>query len=563
MAGIDAKVVLGLAGKMGQVFVDEGEYQAFPLAPIGLKATSLRALVADPFSEGANAHAQFSILVNEIPSGPLWQPEGTRLWDVYGEILSDAELLEGTRTTKQQEAYDIAFDLLYDTTEGTVGPSKKVVAYERYRDAYLAAAMEYNNRKGEASLAAADPAIKSAWDADEPALRSAVEAAAAAWKGPGARAEVDEARRVLRDLGSDSPQVAWAGYRKLFDPDLPEIFFRTSVDGLSYLPTGYVPTDVADVAWPRITVTAAELAVLAESAPEELRTRLGTSGDAGIERVSFEYSYITVSRPWLSPQIFSSTGWRFRDPGRLLSDGGTPPKGECTAYVTGLVLARNITVQVRADAGDAAPKADLGFLPNLRMMKEAQFHVLRAAAPAPAATQPRVMVLDDPSVWKAARAATEIVVAKPAEAAIASRSGALLKSRVRIADVFSSVRAPELHARALEPVPDAKPGPTGGATVTESTTAADEIYVLALQCRLLPRCPASVRSEGSGGAPKSSPSGQTGRKRYTVAKGDTLAKIAVKFYGNASKWRKIYDANRRVIGSNPDVLRVGQKLTIP
>ena len=95
MAGIDARVVLGLAGKMGQVFVDEEAYQAFPLAPIGLKADSLRALVADQFGAGANAQAQFSLLVNGIPSGPLWRPEGSRLWDVYGEILSGAELLEG------------------------------------------------------------------------------------------------------------------------------------------------------------------------------------------------------------------------------------------------------------------------------------------------------------------------------------------------------------------------------------------------------------------------------------------------------------------------------------
>lgn len=556
MAGIDAKVVLGLAGKMGQVFVDKGEYQAFPLAPIGLKATSLRALVADPFGEGANAHAQFSVLVNEIPSGPLWQPEDTRLWDVYGEILSDAELLEGTRTPKQQKAYDGAFDMLYDTTGGTTGPSKKVVAYERYRDAYLAAAMEYNNRKGEASIASADPVVKSAWDADEPKLRTAVEKAGAAWKGPGARVEIDEARRVLRDLGSDSPQVAWAGYRKLFDPDLPEIFFRTSVDGLSYVPSGYVPTDVADVAWPRMTVTADELAVLAESAPEELRTRLGTSGDAGIERVSFEYSYITVSRPWLSPQLFSSAGWRFREPGRLLSDGGSPPKGECTAYVTGLVLARNITVQLRADAGDAAPKVDLGFLPNLRVMKEAQFHTLRADAPEPTVAQPRVMVLDDPSVWRAALATPEVAVEKPPAATLSSSAGALLRSGVRIDDVFSSVRTPELQVRALEQIVEATPEVPGVTPVAESTTAADEIYVLALQCRLLPRCPAAA-------PPNRPPDGQSGHKRYTVVSGDTLGRIAAKFYGNSSKWRKIYDANRKVIGGDPDVLRVGQKLTIP
>jgi hypothetical protein len=536
MAGIDAKVVLGLAGKMSQVFVDEGTYQAFPLAPMGLKADSLRALVADPFGAGANAHAQFSLLVNEIPSGPLWQPEDSRLWDVYGEVLTDAELLEESRTPKQKKPYDEAFDLLYKDKAGLSAPSAIVVAYERYRDAYLAAAMEYNNRKGEASMASADAAVKAAWEAEEPKLRSEVQDAAAAWSGPGKRAEVEEARRVLRDLGSDSPQVAWAGYRKLFDPDLPEIFFRTSVEGLSYVPTGYVPTDVADVAWPRITVTADELGVLADVAPEELRSRLGTSGDAGIDKVSFEYSFITIARPWFSPQLFASKGWRFRDPGRALSDGGSPPKGECTAYVTGLVLARNITVQHRADDGGAAPTVDLGFLPSVTLMKDMQFRALRPGdMTPPAAEELQMVVLDDPAAWASGEPAP----------AVAAEAGAV-EEPAAPAELFPSLRNPDIHVRALVPTEDGK-------SLTETTTAPDEIYVLALQCRLLPKCPASARPGG----------GRERGKRYTVIAGDTLGKIAAKFYGNASQWQKIYDANRNVIGGDPDVIRVGQTLIIP
>lgn len=551
MAGIDAKVVLGLAGKMGQVFVDEGAYQAFPLAPIGLMADSLRALVADQFGAGANAHAQFSLLVNGLPSGPLWRPEGSRLWDVYGEILSGAELLEGARTPQQQTAYDKAFGLLYDKGEPPQ-PSAKVVAYERYRDAYLAAAMEYNNRKGEASTSSSDPAVKEAWEAEEEALRTEVQDASAAWGGPGNRAEVEDARRVLRDLGSESPQVAWAGYRKLFDPDLPEIFFRTSAEGLSYLPTGYMPTDVADVAWPRITVSADELGVLADSAPEELRSRLGSSGDAGIVSVSFEYSYVTVARPWFTPQVFASTGWRFRDHERVLSDGGSPPKGECTAYVTGLVLARNISVQHRTDAGGTPPTVDLGFLPNLAVMKSREFRPLPTAemAEIPVARS-RMVVLDDPAVWAAARARVHEpgAVGQPAAVAtpvIAPSSLALSGKRLRVAAIFPSLRKPGLQVRPLEPAQESP-------SLTETTTASDEVYVLALQCRLLPKSPAAARP---GGASEQA-------KTYVVVAGDTLGKIAAKFYGNAAQWEKLYDANRKVIGQNPDVIRVGQKLTIP
>jgi nucleoid-associated protein YgaU len=49
---------------------------------------------------------------------------------------------------------------------------------------------------------------------------------------------------------------------------------------------------------------------------------------------------------------------------------------------------------------------------------------------------------------------------------------------------------------------------------------------------------------------------------YTVAKGDSLSKIAKHFYGNANSWRQIFEANRDQI-SNPDLIQPGQVLKIP
>ena len=49
---------------------------------------------------------------------------------------------------------------------------------------------------------------------------------------------------------------------------------------------------------------------------------------------------------------------------------------------------------------------------------------------------------------------------------------------------------------------------------------------------------------------------------YTVAKDDTLQKIAQKFYGTTRKWKIIYDNNADVI-KNPDKLYPGTELKIP
>jgi uncharacterized protein YidB (DUF937 family) len=49
---------------------------------------------------------------------------------------------------------------------------------------------------------------------------------------------------------------------------------------------------------------------------------------------------------------------------------------------------------------------------------------------------------------------------------------------------------------------------------------------------------------------------------YTVASGDSLSRIAKRFYGDANQWRRIYDANRDQV-QNPDLIHPGQKLKIP
>lgn len=54
-----------------------------------------------------------------------------------------------------------------------------------------------------------------------------------------------------------------------------------------------------------------------------------------------------------------------------------------------------------------------------------------------------------------------------------------------------------------------------------------------------------------------------GRRTHVVKKGDTLQLIALRYYRSTSKWKTIYEANRRVIGSNPNLIKPGQSLVIP
>jgi nucleoid-associated protein YgaU len=47
-----------------------------------------------------------------------------------------------------------------------------------------------------------------------------------------------------------------------------------------------------------------------------------------------------------------------------------------------------------------------------------------------------------------------------------------------------------------------------------------------------------------------------------VGKGDTLFSLAQRYYGNKSRWRDIYAANRDVMKSEGD-LRIGMEVKIP
>lgn len=69
----------------------------------------------------------------------------------------------------------------------------------------------------------------------------------------------------------------------------------------------------------------------------------------------------------------------------------------------------------------------------------------------------------------------------------------------------------------------------------------------------------NVESGSSSTAPEAR---ETDERIYEVQEGDSLWKIAERFYGDGTKGSKIHEANRERI-DDPDVIQPGWKLTIP
>lgn len=104
----------------------------------------------------------------------------------------------------------------------------------------------------------------------------------------------------------------------------------------------------------------------------------------------------------------------------------------------------------------------------------------------------------------------------------------------------------------------------------EYTDKAGDMYAVEVSVNLLEYLKGESNNTSSANAaaesaakPQSTTGGTSGETTYTVKKGDNLWTLAKKFYGNGAQYTKIYEANRGVIGNNPNLIYPGQVFTIP
>ena len=112
-------------------------------------------------------------------------------------------------------------------------------------------------------------------------------------------------------------------------------------------------------------------------------------------------------------------------------------------------------------------------------------------------------------------------------------------------------------------------GATGAATATPTAVPATSVAPVVAASPQRPTFASPLPSPSAAVASAATPSTTTttasdaGSTDYEVASGDTLLSIADKTLGDQTQWRRIYDANKDTIGSDPDKLKVGMKLKIP
>ena len=113
--------------------------------------------------------------------------------------------------------------------------------------------------------------------------------------------------------------------------------------------------------------------------------------------------------------------------------------------------------------------------------------------------------------------------------------------------------------------PRVEPAPSLAAVTGENVTPLVETRTkpLAAEEKAKPvakQIPASTEKAAT--VPVTAKATKPGAQEYMVKLGDTLSKLAERFYNSPYKWEKIYEANKDTV-KNPHYIYVGQKLTIP
>src|SRR5207245_1954393 len=102
---------------------------------------------------------------------------------------------------------------------------------------------------------------------------------------------------------------------------------------------------------------------------------------------------------------------------------------------------------------------------------------------------------------------------------------------------------------------------------TDDTDALEEAYESIIQA-LIPEKPyptlkgIDIILRELGVKDPNARSAKPAAQEYTVKAGDTLSKLAERFYNSMSKWERIYEANKDNL-KNPNYIYIGQKLMIP
>lgn len=367
---MNQNIVSALMTKLTLLFGAEGGFLAFHLPGLPIAQSDLNFCLKQNESglspqAALNAAANFATLVNQIPNlSHLWSSDGRLLWQEYQTILNDAIIASDSPGTSENTQLENAKRLLYQSqevtdslgTRTTLVDTPYLTAYKQYQAAYLQAQRQYNTMKISAQFSA-DPTIQQTWSVNEPEYAAKCKAAQEDWVSKGYQHEVEQAFAIIDQITGRNFQLAWEQWKDEFQQSkLSDLqngdFYQTFFYPAHFFKAG------SENQWTQVVLLASEIEKLSTMpivVPEGLSTASRAVGDTSpmnlaISQLSVDLIKLPIMRPWFNPGIFKNKSWKWPDGRDVLSDGAATPHGRLPAYITALVFARNLEIQLEPNS---------------------------------------------------------------------------------------------------------------------------------------------------------------------------------------------------------------------
>ena len=276
------------------------------------------------------------------------------LWTVYGEIINNCVMVNGTDDPKLNENYKKARELLYDDS-GDYSIIKPIYEeYNKYRDDYY---------KQEESCGLLRASLETA-DTDEERKEIASELEKARqdlkiiqqdWLTLGHKTDIEKAIKDIELYASSHPE---AYRKKLIESFNQDLDTKTNGDKGTFAATYLFPSGFEKEAWDSIALSGEELKSLYENAPVSIKSKCVNDIDFNkIEEASLEYRSVRVERPWLNTKIFESRSWyfpQFSESGQI-SYANNLTLGRFPAYISAILMYRNLKIEYKKEDSSAKP----------------------------------------------------------------------------------------------------------------------------------------------------------------------------------------------------------------
>jgi hypothetical protein len=365
---LDSRILLALAVKLKKIFEQNDKFLSF--APgLGFSYDYLE-FMEDPTktslsaAEQLNFKGDFARLMNIVPqdSAVFSQDASQFLWDSFRQVLINCEFPSSGLTPDEEQQLAQAQDYLTDdrvTEDNLVIPvnSPAVTRYYEYKTAYEEAERTYLDEQFTVQYATGEEGerLRQQWETSRKhTLLVRKTQAEQDWLNLGFKRQVEAAQALKNKLEIKK-------YLNLYsEACLDELEISEIADlngqGVGFYTTFFSPSDAfdPDLAWTSIHLTRTEIEALIQSAPPELKSRFDTGvPDPELESISLEYNDVVVIRPWFKQEFFQSRFWRLEG-NAVVSDGQVPRQGKIPAYITSLIVARNVQIRRRTKPGQAS-----------------------------------------------------------------------------------------------------------------------------------------------------------------------------------------------------------------